>query len=110
MAIFEMPVRNDIAAYSFKIELDLVIYTLSFRYNKRMSSWIMDIADEQESPILMGIPVQTNVALINRFIDEQLPPGQFLCLDETGDQRSPDRDNFGLDIKLLYLDRSELQA
>lgn len=108
MAIFELPVRSDLPAFSFKAELDLVVYTFDFRFNERFDCWVMDVSSETGDPILMGIPVQTEVDITSRFLDERLPPGQFVVLDETGNQRDPDRISFGNEVKLFYLDRAEL--
>jgi len=110
MAI-EMPVRNDLPAYTFKQELDGTVYTFEFRFNERFSCWIMDILDETgEVPIILGTPVQTDVDILSRFILSSLPPGQFIVLDETGEQRNPDRDNFGIEVKLFYVTEEELTA
>ena len=107
MATFEMPVRSDLPSYTFKQELEGTVYTFGFRYNERFAAWIMDISDETGNPIILGTPVLTDVDILSRFPYESLPPGQFLCIDETGQQRNPDRDDFGDEIKLLYLESSE---
>lgn len=102
MAIIEIPVRSDIAAYQFKQEIEAVIYNFNFRWNERMSRWFFSIGDEEDVELLSGIPVHTNVDLKGRFRQEKLPRGRFLCYDETGKGRDPDRSNFGTEIKFLY--------
>lgn len=111
MAVVEMPVRNDLPDYQFKQELEGTVYTFNFRYNERFACWIMDISDEtNENPIILGTPVQTDVDILSRFIFSELPPGQFICIDETGEQRNPDRDNFGIEVKLFYVESTEFEA
>lgn len=102
MAILEIPVRADIPAYQFQITLDGTVYTLKFRFNVRMDRWIMDIADTDEEAILSGIPMLYGLPLVQRFELEELPPGKFVVVDETGEERNPTRTGFGDDFKLLY--------
>lgn len=111
MAVIEMPIRADLPAYTFKQELEGTVYTFEFRYNERFACWIMDISDETgDKPIVLGTPVQTDVDILSRFIIAELPPGQFIILDETGSQRNPDRENFGVEVKLFYVESNELGA
>jgi hypothetical protein len=107
MAVLRMPVRADIPAYTFKIDLEGTVYTLGFRHNLRFNCWIMDISDETGNPIVMGTPVQTDVDILGRFIFASLPPGQFMVIDETGQQRNPSRDDFGGEVKLFYAESNE---
>lgn len=102
MAILQIPVRNDAAFYRFQITLEAAVYLLEFRFNTRLDRWLMNILSEAEEPILMGIPVLTNLPLTSSFEVPGKPPGTFFCIDETGQNRNPDRESFGVDIKLLY--------
>jgi len=106
MAIIEMPVRSDIASYEFKQEIEGVVYTFKFRFNERMGRWVFTIADENGIDLLSGIPVQANVNLKGRFKQTTLPPGLFLCYDETGAARNPNRETFGNDVKFFYEEAS----
>lgn len=100
--IVDLPVRSDLPAYSFKIELEGVVYTLRFRWNERMARWIFDIADEQGQDLVVGLPVHTDVDIKGRFRQSTVPPGLFVAYDETGAQRNPDRSNFGGEVKFFY--------
>ncbi len=107
MATLELPVRSDLPAFTFRQELEGSVYTLGFRFNERIAQWIMDILSEQEVPIVMGIPVLTEVEMTERFKYLSIPQGYFVCIDETGKQRNPDRDTFGDEVKLLYVESTE---
>lgn len=107
MAIFKLPIRNDLPAYDFSIDLDGVNYTLSFRYNSRMSLWIMDIKDSEQNNLKMGIPIQTEVDLISTLKKEGFPDGTFLAIHETGLKIDADREAFGNTIDLYYEEASE---
>ena len=100
--ILDLPVRSDLDGYSFSIELDAVTYLLRFRYNDRMSVWLMDIADTGGNDVLSGVPLLTNCDLIGRFRSDALPPGRFLAFDTTGNAANAGRNDLGNNVKLLY--------
>lgn len=104
MATIEIPVRNDIFAYSIKVTLENLVYTLRFRWNSRIEKWVMDVNDGSDEPLLSGLILFTGIPLTHRFIGviEGLPPGQFMMIDETGQDRDADKDTFGNDVKLIY--------
>jgi len=104
MSFVKIPIRNDIFAYTMRVELDFVIYTLGFRYNRREDRWVMDISDEQNTPLLFGIILQTGIPLKLGMIGEGLPPRDFYCVHTSGENIDPDLNNFGTDITLLYGD------
>ena len=102
MANVQMPVRNDQPAYGFQIELEGGIYFLDFRFNTRQNRWLMDILSQTQEPILMGLPVLTGIPISAGYTDDQKPPGYFLAVDQTGQERNADRETFGVDVLLLY--------
>ena len=103
MTTLVMPIRNDVDAYQFQIELESVIYTLDFGYNTRSGRWYMSIYDQVGEVLLVGdIPILINIPLHDQYIDTALPPGRFVAIDETGQNKEATADNFGTEIKLLY--------
>lgn len=103
MAVLEIPVRNDLQAYSFTIELDGTNYLLRFRYNSRISRWAMDVAKTDGTNVVAGIPLLTNTDLLGRFELPDLPPGRFLAYDETGAARNAELEDLGSGgVLLLY--------
>ena len=105
-----MPVRSDLPAYKFQLDLEQILYTFTFRYNERMDRWIMDIADENEDDLLLGTVVLTEWPLIQRFKDDRLPPGEFMAIDESGEFKYPGREELGNDVKLFYIESGDLPA
>lgn len=100
--VVEIPVRNDLEAYSFTIELDGTNYVLSFRFNVRMDRWAMDIAKTDGTVVLAGVVLETGVDLTGRYVSDSLPPGRFLAYDESGQGMNAGRYDLGDSVKLLY--------
>jgi len=107
MALQEIPLRSDSAAFKFQITLDAVEYTLQFSWNSRMSSWFFDIMQNDETPIVMGQPVLVNFALMARFKDTRLPQGRLYFFDTSGDAINPDRFDLGSRVIMYYEDEAE---
>lgn len=104
MAIIQIPVRNDTPAFRFQMTLQDRIYTFNFRYNSRSGIWSMDIADQIEDPIFSGIPLLTEVLLLNGLVSPRRPLGDFVVIDESGKHLDPSRETLGKDVKLVYIE------
>ena len=104
-----LPIRNDIPSYDFTIEFESFNYLFEFRFNTRMGRWIMNINDENENPIWVGIPVLVDQDLTT-FTFEGLPPGALICIDDTGEQRQPNKELFSTGLKLFYASQAEVEA
>jgi len=102
MALVVLPIRNDLPAYKFKLDLDSKTYVLSFRYNGRMARWFMDLLDESDNQIRMGIKILTNVNLFTILKKTNMPQGDFLAFHETGLELNAERLEFGEEVKLYY--------
>lgn len=100
--ILEIPVRNDLDAYSLVIDLDGTNYRLGFAYNLRCDRWFMSISGTDGTQMLAGIPILTNCDLGTRFKSAALPPGMFLAFDESGNNANAGRNDLGDNVKLLY--------
>lgn len=103
MATLVLPIRSDFKAYDFQIDLEGVIYTLDFGFNTRSGRWYMSIYDQAKENLLIGdIPILINIPLHDQYIDETLPPGRFIALDESGQNLEATDESFGNEIKLFY--------
>ncbi len=99
----KIPIANELGAQQFTIELDGNVYNFHFRYNYRMSLWIMDIHDEEDDALLTGIPLVTGVNLLHQYVAEELPTGHLIVVNET-DDTAPDRYTMGKEAFIYYLE------
>lgn len=102
MSIQRINTRNDLPAYSQRVDLDGEIFTLAFRYNLRADRWFFDIKDEQENPVLVGLPLQAGVGLTARYVIEELPSNEFVIVNRDGSDTNPGREDLGELSQLLY--------
>ena len=104
MATLLIPVDSIDPAYDFQIDLENVTYTLDFEFNERARQWQMSIFDSVGEDLILGsVPVLINTVLLYPYRGiENIPPGSFVAIDETGRAQNPNRANFGSDIKLYY--------
>lgn len=64
--IYEIPLTPE--PQRFSISIGATTYNLRFCWNENdIGGWFMDIADDNENPILMGIPLVTGSNLLEQF-------------------------------------------
>ena len=102
MSYLEIPVRSDLPAYEFQIELEKTLFTFYFQFNARSETWLMDIRDELDEDIVNGIPLLTSVLLTKRFKDSRMPLGDLFIFDSKGENIDPTEDGLGSRFKLIY--------
>jgi len=105
MSVQELPVRSDFKAYSFQVNLDGQVYEIKIRFNTRVGRWYINIKDTSGNEILSGIKLLTNIPLIGQYQSlANLPPGEFMCIDETGYNKDAGINDLGNDVKLVYIE------
>lgn len=102
MTVIEIPTRNDILAYQYKVLLDNTYYVLRFTYNKRIERWLLDIMDTDEVVLKGGILLVSGFNLIGRYKDVTLPKGVLFTIDLKGGNTTATMDTFGINVALLY--------
>lgn len=102
MAILQIPVANNLDAYSFSVILEQITYFFEFKYNGRRKRWLMDIYDQDKVPLIYGMPMLTNVDVLGQYSQEELPPGNFLVFDLSGLNKNPEQFDLGDTVLLLY--------
>ena len=102
MALLQLPLRNDVPAFTFKTDLDGTTYTFKFRYNSRLDRWVFDIQTATGDPIISGIPVLTGTSLLKRFEDDRLPEGELFVLNKENEAASPGRNDLQENVFILY--------
>ena len=102
MAIIQLPLRNDVPAFTFQTDLDGTTFMFKFRYNSRTDRWAFDIQTANEYPIVSGIAVLTGTSLLERFSDERLPDGELFVLNKEDETASPGRSDLQENVFILY--------
>ena len=97
MAVITLPTRNDIFNYSFRFNLDGVVFPMNIRYNRRIDSWILDFPE-----VLFGIRLAGGQDLLGQFHHLEVPPGELRIVDLDGENKEPDRTNFSDRVVLQY--------
>jgi hypothetical protein len=100
VALFEIPLRNDVLNYSYVISLNDTEYTLRYRYNFRDASWYMSIDGYVEG---YKLTLQYDLFRFYKYMSG-FPQGIFTLLDITEKNTEPSKDNFGVITKLYYDD------
>lgn len=100
-----IPVRNDVPAYTMRVDLSGVEFVLGFRFNERDSFWYMEILDATNEPIVSGIRVVLGIALLRNSVDLRRPVGELMAIDQTnsGEECSTVA-GFGDRVLLVYSD------
>ena len=102
MALLKLPLRSDIPAYDFRIDLEGETYTFEFRFNERMGRWIMDLKTENNDPLIMGIPVLIGTDFLERFEVDGLPPGNLFAVNLESEFVDAGRDDLGNNVVIIY--------
>jgi hypothetical protein len=85
-----LPLRPDLANYSFQVELDSVTYGFRFFWNERDPAWVFSITDVNGNELASGIKVAVSWPLAKRFsYNTALPPGLLVALDTSGMHQDP---------------------
>lgn len=102
MAVIEIPLRNDLDAYDFSIDLDGKTYNFDIAYNTRTGLWYLTISDSDLVQLVGGLPLVVNSDLVNRFHREELPPGFLMLYDTSGNNQECGKADLGDRCVLLY--------
>jgi hypothetical protein len=95
-------------AYDESLQLEGVVYLMSFRYNLRRELWTFSIAALDGTPILTGQTVHVGIPLNRRAV--RGPPGSFVAFSETDNLSSPTLQELGARVKLYYVTAAEIAA
>lgn len=107
----EIPIASLNAVWSESVNLDGVVYRLTFTWNTRSSSWSMTIAENDGTPIVSGIKLLPQISLLQRHKDERLPPGVLYAFDviDGDNAERPTKSELGAKLQLIYTTRAELE-
>lgn len=98
-----IPVRNDIPAFTLRVDLTQVEFVLGFRFNERDGFWYMSLADALNDPIVSGMRVVIGVPLFRHSADLRRPVGEIVAIDQTNQGRECNTiEEFGDRVVLVY--------
>lgn len=103
MAILSIPTFENEASTTQIIEIENITYKLRIYWNVRDEDWFFDLFLLDDTPVLNGVKMVVNYTLITSFLGENVPLGDFLLFDESGNNNSCGRDELGSRCIFLYI-------
>jgi len=102
---------TDAAHFEQRVELEGVVYVMTFHWNARMGLWTLDVGlpGVDVEPSVAGLTIVANRFLLARYHTiEGIPPGELIVLDPTLLSDGP---GFDWDNHLLaYLTATEAET
>ena len=105
-----MPVQPGVPAQEFRISLDGQLFRIAITWNERDAAWYLDLFDADGTLLLAGRKLVLGQALLARFRDARLPPGELLVLDTTSRDLEPGQQDLGGRVPLFYVEAASLPA
>jgi hypothetical protein len=105
MQIIELQQYPD---YEFRTDLDDTEYLIRLHYLERFDSWLLDLLDANESPIVEGLPVVLDKPLLMQVVDPRRPKGDLMFAQLGEGDAPPNFDDFGTRYVLYYGTAEEL--
>ena len=105
MRIRELPLRNDVDSFTYRVDLDARTYNIRINWNTRDERWYIAILDADNRP-LAASPLLIDTDLWKRFRLSSLPRGLMFLTDAAGSTRECTRDELSTRCKLLYVEES----
>lgn len=65
MTPFEVPLSA--VPQTFQIAIAAVVYQVTVRWNSQNQTWVLDLADQGNNPLVLGIPLVTGVDLLEQY-------------------------------------------
>lgn len=105
----QIPTSAELPSYVQRVTLEGREYVLAFDWNEREGRWFLDLLDNEETPLAVGLKVVVGFPLLRRRkTDPRLPPGDFIAIDSSDTGRDPGFGELGGRVALCYLEAAEL--
>jgi hypothetical protein len=101
MALRELPLRNDVEAFRYRVDLDGSTYGIFIGWNERDGRWMIYLSDSANNDIASS-PLLMNTDLWTRFRLPNTPPGIMFLIDPTGGTEECGRNDLGSRCRLIY--------
>ncbi len=96
MSLVVVPTLKDVDGYVQKTSLEGRDFSLYFRHNSRLGRWFVDVYDQDQVPIMLGVRCVANWSLGRLTVDPRKPPGTLIVVDrEVGAAKDPSKCNLG---------------
>jgi hypothetical protein len=100
---------TDLAHFDQRVELDGIVYVITFHWNARMGLWMLDIGLPGADLAVGGVTVVSNRFLFARYhYRDGVPPGELMANDPTGLIAGPGFDWSG--FTLCYFTAGEVTS
>ena len=99
---------KDNAQWKQQIELNNETFILSFKWNALNEYWSMNIYDQNESPLVLGIKIVTQFNLTEQLVQSGMPQGDILCENIIGGFEKIKRNDMGLTNELVFFETGEI--
>lgn len=97
-------------AFTQEIVLDNTPFRFTFNWNTRGKYWSMSIAGRDLVPLISGLKVVIDFFLLSKFPGRNLPPGEILAIDPSGQITKIERNDFQDKVSLIYLTKADTNA
>jgi hypothetical protein len=102
--IWEIPLSP--RTQKMRVDISGTVYTLHLKFNSVCNTWIMDVNDSNDFPVLEGVPLVTGSDLFGQFRYLGIGGGVPVIVMTIGPGRSPDEIpnyvNLGIDGRVFF--------
>lgn len=102
-----IPFRED-TQFREEIELNNQTFILSFKWNALNEYWSMNIFDQNENPLVLGIKLVTQFNLTEQLVQSGMPNGNIVCQNIIGGFEKIKRNDMGLTNELVFYNAGQL--
>ena len=102
---------KDPGSWQMQISLTNVIFIFDFHWNALNKYWLMDILDQDGTPVIYGIKVVTNYDITAQFAAVLgMPVGDIVCQNIVQEWFDIGRFDMGNTTELIYYEPNELAS
>lgn len=83
-------------------------FVLTFQWNSREGAWYLDVADQDEVPIVTSRKITVEFPIVTRCKDPRRPLGILMAIDRSGKQQDPGFDDLGQRVQLIYIEPGDI--
>jgi hypothetical protein len=107
MAVLLIPVTPGVPFQTSRVKLEGKDYGLRWTWNQRQARWFLDMSDTDGTLLFAGVKILANRLLLQgRRWNPNVPPGELIAADLTGDGSPPGLDELGIGrrVEITYLE------